>query len=63
MSDQISGRLEKSVGEHWRILEALEQRDPDLAEQRLKAHLHSVLEEMSAEQELDSHSRGEESFL
>lgn len=63
MSDQISGRLEKSVGEHWRILEALEQRNPDLAEQRLKAHLHSVLEEMSAEQKVDIQSEGEESFL
>jgi DNA-binding GntR family transcriptional regulator len=63
MSDQISGRLEKSVGEHWRILEALEQRDPDLAEQRLKVHLHSVLKEMSAEQQVDIQSEGEESFL
>jgi DNA-binding GntR family transcriptional regulator len=63
MSDQISGRLEKSVGEHRWILEALERGDPDLAEQRIKAHLHSVLEEMSAEPSVDSLEDGEESLL
>jgi DNA-binding GntR family transcriptional regulator len=63
MSDQISGRLEKSVGEHFAILEALERRDPDLAEERLKAHLHSVLDELSAEGPVDMEYSGEESFL
>jgi len=63
MSDQISGRLEKSVREHRWILEALEQRDPDLAEARLKAHLFSVLEEMSAEPAVDTLHDGEESLL
>jgi DNA-binding GntR family transcriptional regulator len=62
MSDQISGRLEKSVGEHKWILEALEQRDPDLAEERIKAHLHSVLQEMSAEPSVDNLHDGEESL-
>jgi DNA-binding GntR family transcriptional regulator len=63
MSDQISGRLEKSLGEHKKILAALEQRDPDLAEARLKEHLHSVLEELSAEQPADAQSDGEEYLL
>jgi DNA-binding GntR family transcriptional regulator len=63
MSDQISGRLEKSVGEHRWILEALEKRDPDLAEARLKAHLHSVLEELLAEPSVDTLHDGEESLL
>jgi DNA-binding GntR family transcriptional regulator len=63
MSDQISGRLEKSLGEHRRVLEALEQRDPDLAEARLKEHLHSVIAEMSAEQQAGAQSDGEERVL
>jgi DNA-binding GntR family transcriptional regulator len=50
LSDQISGRLQKSLTEHKGVLEALEQRDPDLAEQRIKEHLHSVLEGLSTEQ-------------
>jgi DNA-binding GntR family transcriptional regulator len=62
LSDQISGRLEKSLGEHKRTLEALEQRDPDLAEQALKEHLHSVLEELSSEQTLGQEQPGEERF-
>lgn len=60
LSDQISGRLEKSLGEHKRILEALEQRDPDLAEQALKEHLHSVLQELSGDQTLGEEQLGEE---
>jgi len=50
LSNQISGRLRKSLTEHKSVLEALEQRDPDLAEQRIKEHLHSVLEGLSTEQ-------------
>ncbi|MDH4208862.1 MAG: GntR family transcriptional regulator [Anaerolineae bacterium] len=61
MSDRISGRLEKSVGEHRGIVEALEQRDPQLAEQRVREHLHSVLEELSSEQHVDVEYGGEES--
>jgi DNA-binding GntR family transcriptional regulator len=55
LSDQISGRLRKSVKEHQAILEALEKRDPDLAEQRIKEHLHSVLDELSGEQALNAY--------
>jgi DNA-binding GntR family transcriptional regulator len=62
MSDQISGRLEKSVGEHRRILEALVRRDAELAEQRLREHLQSVLEELSAEQAPEGSGKGEETF-
>jgi DNA-binding GntR family transcriptional regulator len=62
MSDRISGRLEKSVGEHRRILETLEQRDPELAEQRMREHLLSVLEELSSEQHADVPYGGEESL-
>jgi DNA-binding GntR family transcriptional regulator len=54
LSDQISGRLQKSLTEHKGVLEALEQRDPDLAEQRIKEHLHSVLEGLSTEQPTDA---------
>jgi len=60
LSDQISGRLEKSLGQHEAILEALEARDPKLAEQRVRQHLHSVLEELSAEQPTDTYPSGEE---
>jgi DNA-binding GntR family transcriptional regulator len=62
MSDRISGRLEKSVGEHRRIVEALEQRDPELAELRMREHLHSVLAELSSEQHADVSHGGEESM-
>jgi len=62
MSDRISGRLEKSVGEHRRLLEALELRDPQLAEQRIREHLHSVLEELSSDQHADVPYGGEESL-
>jgi DNA-binding GntR family transcriptional regulator len=47
LSDQISGRLHKSVKEHRRILAALRQRDPDLAEQAMRDHLFSVLQDLS----------------
>ena len=60
LSDQISGRLEKSLGEHKKVLEALERRDPDLAEEGIKAHLHSVLEGLSAEQPLNTQGDREE---
>jgi DNA-binding GntR family transcriptional regulator len=60
LSDRISGRLEKSLEQHRAVLEALELRDPELAEQRLRQHLHSVLEELSAEQAMDMQAQGEE---
>ena len=60
LSDSISGRLQKSLKEHELILEALEQRDPELAEQRVKEHLHSVIEGLSTEQPLRAEGAGEE---
>ncbi len=59
LSDRISGRLEKSLREHQLILEALEQRDPDVAEQRVKEHLNSVIEGLSVERPLDVDETGE----
>ncbi|MGC8874624.1 MAG: GntR family transcriptional regulator [Chloroflexia bacterium] len=51
LSDQIAGRLNKSVREHRRILEALRQGDPEAAEQALRSHLFSVLDDLSASSE------------
>ncbi len=51
LSDQISGRLNKSVKEHRRVLEALRQRDPAAAEQAMRDHLFSVLRDLSAPEE------------
>jgi len=51
LSDQISGRLNKSVKEHRRILAALRQRDPAAAEQAMRDHLSSVLQDLSAPEE------------
>ncbi len=47
LSDQISGRLNKSVKEHRRVLDALRQQDQDAAEQAMRNHLHSVLQDLS----------------
>lgn len=47
ISDQINGRLHKSVKEHRSVLEALRQKDPQAAEEAMRAHLHSVLEDLS----------------
>jgi DNA-binding GntR family transcriptional regulator len=46
LSDQISGRLNKSLVEHDRVLAALRQRDPDAAEQAMRDHLFSVLNDL-----------------
>lgn len=49
LSDQINGRLNKSVEEHRRILLALREKDPELAEKMVRAHLESVLADLSSE--------------
>jgi DNA-binding GntR family transcriptional regulator len=51
LSDQISGRLDKSVKEHRRVLEALRQQDPTTAEQAMRNHLFSVLQDLSTPEE------------
>lgn len=48
LSDQIGGRLNKSVREHRRVLEALRRQDPIAAEQAMRDHLYSVLQDLSA---------------
>ena len=60
LSDRISGRLERSLKEHRLILEALEERDPILAERRVKEHLNSVIEALSGERLLRADETGEE---
>lgn len=48
LSDRISGRLGKSVEEHRCVLSALRRRDPDDAEQAMREHLLSVLQDLCA---------------
>jgi len=38
----IPGRVQTSVDEHEKIVAAIAARDPDLAEQRMREHIHSV---------------------
>ncbi len=47
LSDQISGRLNKSVKEHRQALDALRRQDPDAAEQAMRNHLLSVLQDLA----------------
>jgi DNA-binding GntR family transcriptional regulator len=56
ISDQVSGRLNKSVREHRRILDALHRRDPAAAEQAMRDHLHSVLQDLSPPDESSTSS-------
>lgn len=52
MSDQISGRLNKSVREHRRVLAALRLHDAAAAELAMRDHLFSVLRDLSLPEEL-----------
>lgn len=56
ISDQISGRLNKSVREHRRILDALHRGDPSAAEQAMRDHLHSVMEDLFSPDESSTSS-------
>jgi DNA-binding GntR family transcriptional regulator len=49
LSSQLQGRLHKSAEEHRLVLAALEERDPDKAEEMLRAHMLSVLMDLSRE--------------
>jgi len=51
LSDQINGRLNKSLKEHRKVLEALQGRDPIVAEEAMRGHLSSVLQDLSEEGE------------
>jgi DNA-binding GntR family transcriptional regulator len=48
LSDRISGRLDKSVVEHRRVLDALYRRDSLAAEKAMRDHLFSVQHDLSA---------------
>jgi DNA-binding GntR family transcriptional regulator len=48
----ISGRMAKTHREHEAILDAIGQRDPELARRAMRAHIESLLEETMASQEL-----------
>jgi DNA-binding GntR family transcriptional regulator len=52
LSDRINGRLGRSVREHRRVLEALYKRDADAAEEAVRGHLFSVLQDLSTSGEL-----------
>jgi DNA-binding GntR family transcriptional regulator len=56
ISDQISGRLNKSVQEHRRIMDALRRRDADGAEQAMRDHLGSVLQDLALPEESSASS-------
>jgi len=49
LSDRVSGRLDISVREHRRIIDALRRQDPHAAEESVRDHLHSVLEDLSGQ--------------
>lgn len=51
LSDQINGRLNKSLKEHRKILEALRSRDPIAVEEAVRGHFFSVLQDLSEEGE------------
>lgn len=42
LTAEIPGRVQISVDEHERIVEAIAARNPDLAERRMRDHIHSV---------------------
>jgi DNA-binding GntR family transcriptional regulator len=54
ISDQISGRLNKSVKEHRRALETQRRTDAAAAEQAMRDHMHSVLQDFSLPEEFSS---------
>ncbi len=49
LSSQLQGRLRKSAQEHSLVLAALQDRDPDKAEEMLRVHMLSVLMDLSRE--------------
>ena len=59
ISDQISGRLNKSVKEHRQVLDGLRRRDPDAAAQAMRNHMHSVLQDLSWPEDPSAHSLSE----
>lgn len=54
LSDRVTGRLNKSVVEHRRILDALCRRDPEAAEEAMRVHLFSVLADLAVPAQRDT---------
>jgi DNA-binding GntR family transcriptional regulator len=48
LTAEIPGRIEASVDEHQKIVDAIEARSPDLAEQRMSEHIRSVRDDQLA---------------
>jgi Transcriptional regulators len=46
LSSSIPGRLKRSSEEHWLILQAIKQRDGELAEKRMREHIRSTKESL-----------------
>lgn len=57
----LPGRIERSLNEHMMIIEALEKRDPDLAEKMAREHIRNVkidiLQDMESQEILKSKGR------
>lgn len=51
LSDRVQGRLDRSMPEHGRIVDALHQADSNAAEQAMRNHLSSVLQDLSVPEE------------
>jgi DNA-binding GntR family transcriptional regulator len=51
LSDRVQGRLHRSMPEHSRIVKALHQADSSAAEQAMRTHLSSVLQDLSVPEE------------
>jgi DNA-binding GntR family transcriptional regulator len=48
LTAEIPGRIEASVDEHQKIVDAIEAHDPDLAQQRMSEHIRSVRDDQLA---------------
>lgn len=46
LSPRVEGRIEATIAEHLAVIAALRQRDPDLAEQKLREHLRNARDNM-----------------
>lgn len=55
LSDRVQGRLDTSVAEHQRVVDALQRGDAAAAEQAMRTHLFSVLNDLSVPDEAAEH--------
>jgi DNA-binding GntR family transcriptional regulator len=57
LTTELPGRIDASVDEHDRIVEAIAARDPELAEQRMREHIRSVRDaQLRALEEVADHA-------